>query len=250
MGGTSMGITGSIVDPSFFEAYLGMRVEAVDMSEFVRRFDERIYDQAKFKQALAWVRANCREGKDDNPPHRARSREQKDGDWAAAALDGTGQMAVNGRPGIKRWWEVTPEDVEKRLEVTTWHAGMTEYFRGGGWPTGFTTRGGMPVTMSRLNLIQGLGPALQIAEGVIVELPGEVHTVMYNWGANHGAFSYGHIGADLISLASMLRIPVYMHNVAEERVYRPTAWNAFGTADLEGADFRACAAFGPLYGRY
>ena len=280
MGGTSMGITGSIVDPSFFEAYLGMRVEAVDMSEFVRRFDERIYDQAKFKQALAWVRANCREGKDDNPPHRARSREQKDGDWAAAALDGTGQMAVNGRPGIKRWWEVTPEDVEKRLEVTTWHAGMTEYFRGGGWPTGFTTRGGMPVTMSRLNLIQGLGPALQIAEGVIVELPGEAHaaldertnptwpttwfaprvtgqgafrdvyTVMYNWGANHGAFSYGHIGADLISLASMLRIPVYMHNVAEEKVYRPTAWNAFGTADLEGADFRACAAFGPLYGRY
>jgi L-fucose isomerase len=138
----------------------------------------------------------------------------------------------------------------------------------------------MPVTLSRLNLIKGLGPVLQIAEGVIVELPDEVHEIlnertnptwpttwfvpvltgrgpfrdvysaMYNWGANHGAFSYGHIGADLITLASMLRIPVHMHNVTEEKVYRPSAWSAFGTADLEGADFRACANYGPLFGKY
>jgi L-fucose isomerase len=138
----------------------------------------------------------------------------------------------------------------------------------------------MPVTMSRLNLIKGLGPALQIAEGYVAELPEEVHavlnkrtdptwpttwfvpnltgggafrdvySVMYNWGANHGALSYGHVGADLITLASMLRIPVYMHNVSEEKIFRPSAWNPFGTKDLEGADFRACANFGPLYGQY
>jgi L-fucose isomerase len=157
---------------------------------------------------------------------------------------------------------------------------MTEYFRGGGWSTHFVTRGGMPVTMSRINLIKGLGPALQIAEGSIVELPEEVHraldertnptwpttwfvphltgsgpfrdvySVMYNWGANHGSVSYGHIGADLIALASMLRIPVYMHNVPEEQIFRPSAWTAFGAMDPLGADFRACANFGPLYGRY
>jgi L-fucose isomerase len=197
-----------------------------------------------------------------------------------AALDGTGQQSIGGKPAIKPFWVVSPEEVRKCLEVTTWHAGVTEYFRRGGWSSGFVSRGGMPVTMSRLNLIKGLGPALQIAEGVIVELPDEVHeildertnptwpttwfaprvtgsgafrdvySVMYNWGANHGAFSYGHIGADLITLASILRIPVYMHNVGEEMVFRPSAWNAFGTADLEGADFRACANFGPLYGQY
>jgi L-fucose isomerase len=157
---------------------------------------------------------------------------------------------------------------------------MVEYFRGGGWSTRFLTRGDMPVTMCRVNLIKGLGPAMQIAEGYTVDLPREVHdvldertnptwpttwfapnlttggpfrdvyTVMSNWGANHGAISYGHIGADLISLASMLRIPVYMHNVSEERIFRPSTWAAFGAMDLQGADFRACANFGPLYGKY
>jgi L-fucose isomerase len=413
MGGVSMGIAGSIVDQSFFESYLGMRVESVDMSEFARRIEEGIYDAEEFERALAWVREKCPEGKDYNPPEQQRSRAQKDDDWAVsikmaliardlmvgnprlaemgygeealgrnaivsgfqgqrqwtdhfpngdfmeailnssfdwdgirqpyivatendalngasmlfghlltgtaqvfadvrtywspesiervtgykptgkaaggilhlinsgpAALDGTGQMSVDGRPAIKPFWEVTPEDVERCLGATTWHAGIVEYFRGGGWSTDFVTRGGMPVTMSRLNLVKGLGPALQIAEGEIVELPEEVHavldertnptwpttwfvprvtgsgpfrdvySVMYNWGANHGAFSYGHIGTGLITLASMLRIPVFMHNVAEERIFRPSAWNAFGTRDLEGADFRACANFGPLYGKY
>jgi L-fucose isomerase len=413
MGGTSMGIAGSIVDHAFFESYLGMRVEPIDMVEFVRRIAERIYDPTEFEEALAWTKANCKEGKDWNPPHMQRSREQKDGDWAVsvqmamiardlmvgnprlaelgygeealgrnailagfqgqrqwtdhypngdfmeavlnssfdwngirqpyivatendalngvcmlfghlltgsaqvfadvrtywspeairrvtgqvptgdaaggilhlinsgpAALDGTGRMSIGGKPAIKPFWEVTPEDVRRCLEATLWHAGSTGYFRGGGWSTDFVTRGGMPVTMSRLNLIKGLGPALQIAEGVVVELPENVHraldertdptwpttwfvprltgkgpfrdvySVMNNWGANHGAFSYGHIGADLVSLASMLRIPVYMHNLGEEEIFRPSAWNAFGTADREGADFRACANFGPLYGQY
>jgi L-fucose isomerase len=197
-----------------------------------------------------------------------------------AALDGTGQMSVDGKPGMKRWWDVTAEDAIKCLEATTWHAGTTEYFRGGGWSTDFLTRGGMPVTMSRLNIVKGLGPVLQIAEGVIVDLPAEVHevlnertdptwpttwfaprttgqgpfrdvySVMYNWGANHGAFSYGHIGADLITLASMLRIPVFMHNVPEEKIYRPSTWASFGAMDLQGADYRACANFGPLYVKY
>jgi L-fucose isomerase len=413
MGGTSMGIAGSIVDPAFFESYLGMRVEPIDMTEFARRIEKEVYDPEEFEQAWSWVKANCREGKDYNPPEMRHSRAQKDEDWAVsikmaliardlmvgnprladhnygeealgrnailggfqgqrqwtdhypngdfmeailnssfdwngirqpyivatendalngvcmlfghlltgtaqvfadvrtywspgaikrvtghvpvgpaaggilhlinsgpAALDGTGQQSIDGKPAIKPFWEVTPEEVEKCLAVTTWHAGITEYFRGGGWSTDFVTRGGMPVTMSRLNLIKGLGPALQIAEGEIVELPDEVHdildertnptwpttwfvprltgsgpfrdvySVMYNWGANHGAFSYGHIGADLITLASMLRIPVYMHNVSEAQIYRPSAWSAFGTAELESADFRACANFGPLYGQY
>jgi L-fucose isomerase len=413
MGGVSMGIAGSIIDQGFFEAYLGMRVESVDMSEFVRRFEEEIYDREEFERALAWVTENCQEGQDHNPPERQRSREQKDQDWALsakmaliardlmvgnsrltdlgfgeeglghnaiasgfqgqrqwtdhfpngdfmeamlnssfdwngirqpyivatendalngvcmlfghlltgtaqifadvrtywspeaikrvtgyeptgtaaggilhlinsgpAALDGTAQMSIDGRPALKPYWEVTPEDVARCLEATTWHAGMVEYFRGGGWSTHFLTRGGMPVTMSRLNLIKGLGPALQIAEGTIVELPEQVHqvldertnptwpttwfvprltgsgpfrdvySVMVNWGANHGALCYGHIGADLITLASMLRIPVYMHNVPEEQLFHPSAWTAFGAMDLQGADFRACANFGPLYGRY
>jgi L-fucose isomerase len=155
---------------------------------------------------------------------------------------------------------------------------MTEYFRGGGWSTRFKTRGGMPVTMCRLNLIKGLGPAIQIAEGFTVELPEDVHdildqrtnptwpttwfvpittgkgpfkdvySVMANWGANHGAISFGHIGADLISLAAILRIPVYMHNVNEENIFRPHAWSAFGANEPQGADFRACANYGPLYG--
>jgi L-fucose isomerase len=194
-----------------------------------------------------------------------------------SALDGTGEQKIDGKPVIKPWWDVTPEEAAKCLEATEWCASVTEYFRGGGWSTDFTTRGGMPITMSRLNLVQGLGPVLQIAEGHVVELPDEVHdvldartnetwpttwfvprttgagvfrdpySVMNAWGANHGAFSYGHIGADLITLASMLRIPVYMHNVPEEKIFRPSTWNAFGTADLESADFRACENFGPLY---
>jgi L-fucose/D-arabinose isomerase len=413
MGGTSMGIAGSIVDPAFFESYLGMRVEPVDMSEFVRRLDRQIFDNEEFERALAWVKANCSEGEDRNPPHMQQSRPQKDETWAIsikmaliardlmvgnprlvgmaygeealgrnailagfqgqrqwtdhfpngdfmeailnssfdwngirepyllatendalngvsmlfghlltgsaqifadvrtywspeaikrvtgyepagdaaggilhlinsgpAALDGTGQQSIDGRPAIKPFWQITPEEVRRCMEATTWHPGATGYFRGGGWSTDFVTRGGMPVTMSRLNLIKGLGPALQIAEGTIVELPDEVHrildertdptwpttwfaprvtgkgvfrdvySVMYHWGANHGALSYGHIGADLATLASMLRIPVYMHNLPEDKIFRPSAWNAFGTADLEGADFRACANYGPLYGRY
>ena len=195
-----------------------------------------------------------------------------------ATLDGTGQHTQNGEACIKPWWQITPEDAQHCLDATTWHTSMTEYFRGGGWSTRFRTRGGMPVTMSRLNLIKGLGPALQIAEGYSVELPEDVHdildqrtnptwpttwfvpittesgpfrdvyTVMANWGANHGAISYGHIGADLVSLAAILRIPVYMHNVPDERIFRPHAWAAFGANEPQGADFRACANYGPLYG--
>ncbi len=413
LGGVSMGIAGSIVDHSLFESYLGMRVETVDMTEFVRRIHEEIYDPLEYQRALAWVQANCPEGKDYNPPEIQRSREQKDRDWeisvkmalitrdlmvgnprldelgygeealgrnaiaagfqgqrqwtdhlpngdfmeailntsfdwtgirqpyivatendalngismlfghlltgtaqifadvrtywspaavkrvtgydlggraeggilhlinsGPAALDGTGQQSMDGQPAMKPYWEITPDEAGRCLDHTTWHASLVEYFRGGGWSTRFRTRGGMPVTMFRLNLIKGLGPALQIAEGFTVELPDDVHqtldertnptwpttwfvpnltgngpfrdvySVMNNWGANHGAISYGHIGADLISLAAILRIPVYMHNVPEEKVYRPSAWTAFGAQDPQGADFRACANFGPLYGAY
>jgi L-fucose isomerase len=413
MGGVSMGIAGSIVDHAFFEAYLGMRVESIDMTEFVRRISEGIFDDREFERARTWVRANCSEGKDYNPSDPRRGREQKDQDWeisikmamiardlmvgnprladmgygeealgrnaiaagfqgqrqwtdhypngdfmeailnssfdwngirqpyivatendalngvcmlmgqlltgtaqvfadvrtywspeaikrvtgyepkgkaaggilhlinsGPAALDGTGQQSIDGQPAMKPFWQITPAEVQACLDATTWHAGIVEYFRGGGWSTDFVTRGGMPVTMSRLNLIKGLGPALQVAEGYIVELPEEVHSVldertnptwpttwfvpnltgngpfrdvysvMYNWGANHGAFSFGHIGDDLITLSSMLRIPVYMHNIAEERIFRPSVWTAFGAMDPQGADFRACANFGPLYGRY
>lgn len=410
MGAVSMGIAGSIVDQDLFEEYLGMRVEAVDMTEFTRRFNEEIYDPDEFELALKWVRQNCPEGKDYNPPEGERTREQKDSDWETsvkmaliardlmvgnprlaelgygeeamgrnaiaggfqgqrqwtdhypngdfmeailnssfdwngirepyivatendalngicmlfgqlltgtaqifadvrtywspeavkrvsghdlegkaaggilhlinsgpAALDGTGQQEIDGKPAMKPYWEITPEEAQRCLEATTWHAGITEYFRGGGWSTKFKTRGGMPVTMCRLNLIKGLGPALQIAEGYTVELPEDVHiildertnptwpttwfaptltgegpfrdvySVMADWGANHGSISYGHIGADLITLASMLRIPVYMHNVPEEKVYRPHAWAAFGANEPQGADFRACVNFGALY---
>lgn len=178
---------------------------------------------------------------------------------------------------MKAWWDITSEDAESCLKATTWHASITEYFRGGGWSSRYRTRGGMPMTMCRLNLVKGLGPALQIAEGYSVDLPDDVHdildertnptwpttwfaptltgdgpfrdvySVMSNWGANHGAISYGHIGADLITLASMLRIPVYMHNVPEEKIYRPHVWSAFGVMEPQGADFRACANFGALY---
>jgi L-fucose isomerase len=195
-----------------------------------------------------------------------------------AALDGTAQQEIDGIPAMKPWWQVTKADAEKCLKATTWHAGMLEYFRGGGYSTRFRTRGGMASTIVRLNVIDGLGPALQIAEGTTVDLPDKVHamidertnptwpttyfvprttgrgafrdvyTVMNNWGSNHCSLCPGHVGADLISLAAMLRIPVYMHNVPEERVFRPTAWTAFGTDDAMGADFRACATYGPLYG--
>ena len=412
MGGTSMGIAGSIVDQPFFEDYLGMRVETIDMSEFTRRMAEGIFDPEEFQRAYAWVRANCPEGVDTNPAEKQLSRAQKDEDWeesvkmtliardlmvgnprladigfgeeaqgrnalaagfqgqrqwtdhfpngdfmeailnssfdwngirapyilatendalngvtmlfghlltataqifadvrtywspeavqrvtgytptdraaggflhlinsGPAALDGTGQQELGGQPAMKPFWEVTAEEADKCLKATTWHAGVLEYFRGGGWSSRFKTRGGMPVTMARLNLVKGLGPALQLAEGWTIELPDAVHetldartnytwpttwfvpnltgqgpfrdvySVMNAWGANHGAFGYGHYGADLITLAAMLRIPVYMHNVAEETVFRPNAWNAFGTAGLEAADFRACSTFGPLYGK-
>jgi L-fucose/D-arabinose isomerase len=197
-----------------------------------------------------------------------------------AALDGTGEQTLNGQPAMKPYWEISSKEASACLEATTWHAGMTEYFRGGGFSTRYRTKGGMPVTMCRLNYIKGLGPALQIAEGVTIDLPDKVHdlldertnptwpttwfvprvtgegafrdvyTVMANWGSNHGSFSYGHIGHELITLASLLRIPVYMHNVPAERIFRPHAWAAFGTEGLESADFRACATYGPLYGKY
>jgi L-fucose isomerase len=197
----------------------------------------------------------------------------------AAALDGTGLQTLDGRPAMKPYWQITPEEAARCLGATTWYPARLEYFRGGGFSSGFRTRGGMPITLSRLNLVKGLGPVLQIAEGYTVDLPEEVHntldqrtdptwpttwfapiltgsgpfedvySVMHAWGANHGAFSYGHIGADLITLASMLRIPVAMHNVASKRIFRPSLWGAFGATDLQGADYRACAALGPLYGR-
>jgi L-fucose isomerase len=410
LGGTSMGIAGSIVDADFFEDYLGMRVEPVDMTEVVRRIEERIYDEEELERALAWVKARCPEGRDYNGEGFERTRAQKDADWVtsvkmaliardlmvgnerlaadygeealgrnailggfqgqrhwtdhfpngdfmeailnssfdwngirepfvfatendslngvsmlfghllartaqifadvrtywspaavervtgheltgvaaggiihlinsgAATLDATGHQKVDGRPAMKPWWEITAEEVDRCLAATRWYPAMTEYFRGGGYSSGFLTLGGMPCTMSRLNLVEGLGPVLQIAEGFTVDLPEKVHealsertnptwpthwfvprvdgrgpfrdvyTVMNNWGANHGAISYGHVGADLIALASMLRIPVAMHNVAEEQVFRPSAWSAFGAHEPQGADFRACQTFGPLYG--
>ena len=412
LGGTSMGIAGSIVDQGFFERYLGMRIEAVDMSEITRRIEEGIYDQSEFDRALAWTRANCTEGSDLNPPDDQRSRQQKDGDWetvvkmtliardlmvgnrhlgegefgeealgrnailggfqgqrqwtdhspngdfteailnssfdwdgvraphvfatendslngasmllgylltntpqvfadvrtywssdavkrvtghtlegraaggvihlinsGSCTLDATGQMERDGQPAMKPYWEIDDEEARRCLEATTWYPSVTGYFRGGGFSSQFVTRGGMPATMCRINLIHGVGPVLQLAQGWTVDLPPDVHrvldertnptwpthwfvpdvtgegafrdvyAVMSKWGANHCAMSYGHIGADLLSLASLLRIPVSMHNVAPDKVFRPSAWTLLGTADPEGADFRACATFGPLYGR-
>jgi L-fucose isomerase len=410
MGGVSMGIAGSIVDQSFFEEYLGMRVETIDMTEFLRRIDLGIFDQDEYEKALAWVKANCPEGRDYNSPETTRSRAQLDGEWETsvkmaliardlmagnpklaekgfgeeaqgrnalaagfqgqrqwtdyrpngdfleailntsfdwngprapyivatendamngasmllgylltntaqifadvrtywspdavqrvanhtlsgaaengilhlinsgpATLDGTGRQTRDGQPAMKPFWEISDAEAKACLDATTWHPSITEYFPGGGWSTRFLTRGGMPVTMCRINLVKGLGPALQIAEGWTVDLPENVHAildertnptwpttwfapiltghgafrdvygVMNNWGANHGSISYGHIGADLITLAAMLRIPVYMHNVANDRIFRPSAWAAFGTQCLESADYRACANFGALY---
>jgi L-fucose isomerase len=196
----------------------------------------------------------------------------------AAALDGTGEQQLDGQPVIKPFWQITEQEMEACLQATTWGPAVTEYFRGGGFSSTFTTRGGMPMTMSRVNIVRGLGPVLQIAEGYSVNLPDRVHDTLYqrtdpswpttwfaprvdgkhafrdvysmmsNWGANHCALSYGHIGPELITLASLLRIPVSMHNVDDQRIFRPSAWAAFGTRDLEGADYRACASLGPLYG--
>lgn len=196
----------------------------------------------------------------------------------ATTLDGTGQVAdAEGNPVMKQPWEMTDSDVEKCLGATTWYPADRDYFRGGGFSSNFLTKGGMPVTMMRLNLVKGLGPVLQIAEGWTADVDPEimkvldmrtdptwpttwfvprlcpdrdafkdVYSVMNNWGANHGAISYGHIGADLITLASILRIPVCMHNVEDDKIFRPAAWNAFGM-DKEGADYRACATYGPIY---
>ena len=411
LGGVSMGIAGSIVDQGFFERYLGMRVEAVDMSELTRRIDRKIYDPAEFERAHTWVRANCHEGDDRNAPEGTRSREQKDRDWqtvvkmtliardllvgnprlgelgfgeeamghnaivggfqgqrhwtdhspngdfmeaflnssfdwdgvrapyvfatendslngaamlfgylltntaqvfadvrtywspdavkrvtghtlagksengllhlinsGAATLDGSGRQSRDGKPAMKPFWEISREETAKCLEATSWPAAVYEYFRGGGFSSCYLSRGGMPMTMSRISLVKGLGPALQIAEGWSVDLPAKVHqtldertnpswpttwfapnvtgqgafrdvyTVMNNWSANHGSISYGHIGADLISLASMLRIPVAMHNVSGEKIFRPSSWNLFGALELQAADYLACRNFGPLYG--
>lgn len=195
----------------------------------------------------------------------------------ACCVDACGEVKdENGLPTMKKWWEVTDKDINTMMNATTWPYADLGYFRGGGYSSRFVTRAEMPATMIRLNLIKGLGPVLQIVEGWTVKLPDEVtdklwkrtdytwpctwftprvtgkgafksaYDVMNNWGANHGAISYGHIGADLITMCSMLRIPVCMHNVDEEDIYRPAAWNAFGM-DKEGQDYRACAAYGPMY---
>lgn len=195
----------------------------------------------------------------------------------AACLDGNGQSKdENGTNCIKPWYDVTLEDQENIMNATTWNYADTGYFRGGGYSSRFITEAEMPVTMVRLNLVKNLGPVIQIVEGYTVKLPNEIsdvlwkrtdytwpctwfapkitgkgafksaYDVMNNWGANHGAISYGHIGADIITLCSMLRIPVSMHNVDENKIFRPSAWSAFGQ-DIEGQDYRACAAYGPLY---
>jgi L-fucose isomerase len=410
MGSVSMGIAGSTVDPDFFQDFLGMRNEYIDMSEFVRRMDEDIYDKEEYEKALIWVKENCKEGLDNNAENMQRTREQKDKDWeisvkmsliardlmvgnpklaeisyaeealghnaiaagfqgqrqwtdhfpngdfmetilnssfdwngirppyimatendslngvtmlfghlltntaqvfadvrtywspeavervtghkpeglakngfihminsGSAALDGTGEQTKDGKPVMKPFWEISEEEAQKCLAATSWRPASTGYFRGGGFSSDFLTKGNMPVTAARINLVKGLGPVLQIAEGYTVELPEQVHntlddrtdptwpttwfvpnltgegafkdvySVMNNWGANHCVMSYGHIGSDLITLASMFRIPVNMHNVLEERIFRPSAWGMFGTKDPEAADYRACQNFGPLY---
>ncbi len=195
----------------------------------------------------------------------------------ATTLDGTGRQTKNGEPAMKPFWEIDQQEAEACLGATTWYPADRDYFRGGGFSSNFLSKGGMPVTMTRLNLVKGLGPVLQIAEGWTVDLDPEVHhalnirtdktwpttwfaprlcpdkipfkdvySVMNCWGANHGAISYGHIGKDLITMASMLRIPVCMHNVEDDEIFRPAAWNAFGM-DKEGSDYRACQTYGPIY---
>ncbi len=196
----------------------------------------------------------------------------------ACCLDACGEIKdENGNAVIKPWYDVTEKDIDTMLKATEWCAADNGYFRGGGFSSRFLTRAEMPATMIRINLVKGLGPTIQIAEGYTVALPDEVSDILWKrtdytwpctwftpicngvgpfksaydlmntWGANHGAITYGHIGADLITMCSMLRIPVGLHNVPEDKIFRPAAWNAFGTKDLEGADYRACAAYGPLY---
>lgn len=411
IGGVSMGIAGSMVDNDFFQRYLGMRNEVVDMTEILRRVEEEIYDKDEFEKALAWTEKYCKvnEGKDFNREEKIKSREEKDDNWefvvkmtliirdlmegnskletlgfkeeaighnaiaagfqgqrqwtdfmpngdfseailnssfdwngireaytvatendalngvsmlfghlltntaqifsdvrsywspeavervtgkkltglaengilhlinsGSTTLDGTGKQRRDGKPVLKPHWEVTNEEVESCLKATTWYPANLDYFRGGGYSSNFLSEGGMPVTMCRINIVHGLGPVIQIAEGWTVEIDSEIHkvidertdktwpttwfaprlvdkpafkdvySVMNNWGANHGAISYGHIGQDLITLVSILRIPVCMHNVEEQEIFRPTVWNAFGM-DKEGADYRACENFGSIY---
>ncbi|MGN0844790.1 MAG: L-fucose isomerase [Kiritimatiellia bacterium] len=196
----------------------------------------------------------------------------------ASALDGNGEARdKDGNPVMKEWWNVTDEDQKEMLRATKWAPANKGYFRGGGFSSQYVSHGEMPVTMVRVNLVDKLGPVLQIAEGWTIDLPddvthklldrtdptwpsiwfaprltghgafSDVYQMMANWGANHGASVYGHIGADVLTLASMLRIPVSMHNVPQNKIFRPHAWSAFGTEDLESADYRACTAYGPLY---
>ncbi|MBD5560774.1 MAG: L-fucose isomerase [Clostridia bacterium] len=410
VGNVAMGIAGSIVNPDFFEKYLGMRCEYKDMSEVIRRVENEIYDTEEFEKALAWTKANCKENEDVYNGENGKSREGKDADWeyvvkmalivrdmmqgnenvrkkgwneeglgnnaiaagfqgqrqwtdfmpngdfmesilnsnfdwngrraplvvatendclngvamlfghlltngpaifsdvrtywspesvervtgwkpdgrakdgfihlinsGASALDGAGMAEIDGQPAMKPFWELTDAEAQANLDATVWTPANLGYFRGGGYSSTFLTRGGMPMTMARINLVDGLGPVLQVAEGWSVELPEEVnetlwartdrgwpctwfvprltgegafrdvYEVMAHWGANHGASVYGHVGADFLTLASMLRIPVNMHNVPLDEVYRPSAWNAFGTQEIEGADYRACKNYGPLY---
>ena len=197
----------------------------------------------------------------------------------STTLDATGEQKASGKSVMKPFWQITEEEVKRCLGNTKWSPGNLEYFRGGGYSSTFYTKGVMPVTMVRINIIKGIGPVIQIAEGHTIDLPAKIHqildertdptwpttwfaprltdkgafknvySVMNNWGANHGAISYGHIGKEIITLSSMLRIPVAMHNVSDEKLFRPKAWASFGTSCLEGADFRACATFGPLYGK-
>ena len=199
-------------------------------------------------------------------------------DSGAAALDGIGACKdENGNACMKEWWKITEEDIKASMDNVKWSQANLDYFRGGGFSSNFKTIAEMPVTAVRLNMVDGLGPVLQIAEGYTAVIPDEVDTilqnrtdktwpstwfvpnltgegafkdvysVMANWGANHAALAYGHVGADLITIASMLRIPVNMHNVSEDRLFRPHTWTAFGTKDLESADYRACKTYGPLY---
>ncbi|MCL2043129.1 MAG: L-fucose isomerase [Treponema sp.] len=411
IGSICMGIAGSIINPEFFEEYLGMRVESVDEVEIIRRMENGIYDEKEFQKALAWTKQYCKEGFDKNPTALQRSREEQDKAWefvvkmmciikdlfngnpnlpagceeerlghnaiaggfqgqrqwtdfypncdfpeslmcssfdwegprepyilatendtlngtgmlfgklltgtaqifadvrtywspeavkratgyditgvakdaggfihlinsGAACVDASGVMKdSSGKNTMKPFWEVTEADWKTCIDAVTWNAADFGYFRGGGFSSRFITKAEMPVTMSRLNIVKGIGPVLQIAEGWTVNLPDDVseilwkrtdytwpctwfaprttgcgpfktaYDVMNNWGANHGSISYGHIGADLISLCSILRIPVCMHNVPEEQIFRPSYWNAFGM-DKEGSDYRACAALGPMY---
>lgn len=410
IGYSSMGIAGSMVNPDFFQEYLGIRTEFVESVELMRRIEQGIFDQEEYSKAMAWTKANCMEGEDHNRPEKQSSRERKDWEWeivvkmtliardlmignpklkemgfgeeskgrnailagfqgqrqwtdfypnadfteailnssfdwngirqafvfatendslngasmlfghlltntaqifsdvrtywspeavkrvtgkeltgkasggvihlinsGSTTLDATAQQKdAAGNPVMKPYWNISEAEAAACLENTRWCPADLGYFRGGGYSSQFKTSGEMPVTMLRINLVKGIGPVLQIAEGWTVELPEEIHTVldkrtnptwpttwfvprlaendafkdvysvMANWGANHGAISYGHIGADLITLASILRIPVNMHNVSDDQIFRPSAWSAFGT-EKEGADYRACATYGPLY---